>query len=177
MPKYLEHLQYLEVKKSKRKDDRKCQRETESQKKYTDYNWEEMFMAGTPKKLKVTALEKHQLGNKKMKKNEKLVLISASLAKAQLDKATIEQAARKVNVEENVDFQDGEHEEETRNDDNDYDSVHADDTDGDVNNDCGDKEYDGSSKNYDVVLQEIGSSSEEEEDDDDDEKEVNDGRR
>ena len=42
-------------------------------------------------------------------------------------------------------------------------------------NDCGDKEYDGSSKNYDVVLQEIGSSSEEEEDGDDDEQEVNDG--
>ena len=42
-------------------------------------------------------------------------------------------------------------------------SVHADDTDGDDNNDSGDKEYDSSSKNYDVVLQEIGSSIEEEE--------------
>lgn len=58
-------------------------------------------------------------------------------------------------MEENVDFHDGEHEEETGDDDDDYDSVHADDTDGDDNNDCGDKEYDGSSKNYDVVLQEI----------------------
>ena len=167
------------MKKSKRKDDRKRQRENDSKKKYADYNWEEMFMAGTLKKLKVSALnlflEKHQLGNKKMKKNEKLVLISACLAKAQLDKATIEQAARKVNVEENVDFHDGELEEETGDDDVDYDSVHADDTDGDDNNDCGDKEYDGSSKNYDVVLQEIGSSSEEEEDNDDDEQEVNDG--
>ena len=36
--KYLEHPQYLEVKKSKRKDDRKRQRETDSQKKYADYN-------------------------------------------------------------------------------------------------------------------------------------------
>ena len=162
MRKYLEHLQYLEVEKSKRKDDRKRQRETDSRKKYADYKWEEMFMAGTLKKLKVSALnlflEKHQLGNKKMKKNEKLVLISACLAKAQLDKATI----------------DGEHEEEAGDDDDDYDS-HEDDTDGDDNNDCGDKEYDGSSKNYDVVLQEIGSSSEEAEDDDDDEQEVNDG--
>ena len=104
MRKYLEHPLYLEVEKSKQKDDRKHQRETDSQKKYADYNWEEMFMAGTLKKPKVSALnlflEKHQLGNKKMKKNEKLVLISACLAKAQLDKATIEQAARKVNVEE-----------------------------------------------------------------------------
>ena len=179
MRKYLEHLQYLEVKKLKRKDDRKRQRETDSQKTYADYNWEETFMTGTLKKLKVSALnlflEKHQLGNKKMKKNEKLVLISACLAKAQLDKATIEQAARKVNVEENVDFHDGEHEEETGDDEDDYDSVHADDTVGDDNNDCGDDEHDGSSKNYDVVLQEIGNSSEEEEDDDDDEKELNDG--
>jgi len=112
MRKYLEHLQYVEVKKSKGKDDRKRQRETDSQKKYADYN-----IAGTLKKLKVSALnlflEKHQLRNKKMKKNEKLVLISACLAKAQLDKATIEQAARKVNVEENVDLLDGEHKEET----------------------------------------------------------------
>jgi len=54
--KYLEHLQYLEVKKSKRKDDRKRQRETDSQKKYADYNSEEMFIAGTLKKLKVSAL-------------------------------------------------------------------------------------------------------------------------
>ena len=47
-----------------------------------------MFIAGTLKKLKVSALnlflEKHQLGNKRMKKSEKLVLISACLAKAQL---------------------------------------------------------------------------------------------
>ena len=174
MRKYLEHLQYLEVKKSKRKDDRKRQRVTDSQKKYADY----MLIAGTLKKLKVLALnlflEKHQLGNKKMKKNEKLVLISACLAKAQLDKATIEQAARKVNVEENVDLHDGEHEEETGYDDDDHDSVHADDTDGDDNNDCDDNEYDGRSKDHDVVLQQVGSSSEEEEDDDDDEQEVND---
>ena len=151
----------------------------QNEKKYADYNWEDMFMARTLKKLKVPALnlflEKHQLGNKKMKKNEKLVLISAFLAKAQLDKATIEQAARNVKVEENVDFHDGEHEEETGDDDDDYNSVHADDTDGDDNNDFGDKQYDGSSKNYDVILQEIGSSSEEEEDDDEDEQEVNDG--
>ena len=102
MRKYLEHLQYLEVKKSNWKDDRKRQRETDSRKKFADYNWEEIFMAGTLKKLKVSALnlflEKHQLGNKKMKKNETLVLILACLAKAQLDKAAIEQAARKVNV-------------------------------------------------------------------------------
>ena len=61
-------------------------------------------------------------------------------------------------MEENIDFHDGEHEEETGDDDDDYNSVHADDTDGDDNNDCGNKEYDGSSKNYHVVLQEIGSS-------------------
>jgi len=47
-----------------------------------------------------------------MKKNEKMVLIPACLTKAQLEKATIELAARKVNVEENVDLHDGEHEEE-----------------------------------------------------------------
>ena len=63
--------------------------------------------------------------NKKLEKNEKLVSISACLAKAQLNKATLEQAARKVNVEENVNLHDGEHEEETGDDDDDYDSVHA----------------------------------------------------
>ena len=54
-----------------------------------------------------------------MKKHEKLVMciISACLAKAQLDKATIEQAARKVNVSGNVDLHDGEHEEDTEDDD------------------------------------------------------------
>ena len=53
--------------------------------------------------------------------------------------------------------------------------VHADDTDCDNNNDCDDKEYDGSINDYDLVLQEIGSSSEDEEYDNDDEQEVNDG--
>ena len=109
-----------------------------------------------------------------MKKNEKLVLISAWLAKAQLDKATIEQAARNVNVEENVDLHDGEHEEETGDDDDDYDRVHADDTNGDDNNDSDDKEYDGRSKDLDVVLQEVGSSGKEEEDYDEEEQGVND---
>ena len=51
-----------------------------------------MFIAGTLRKLKVSAvnlfLEKRQLVKKGMKKNVKLVLISACLAKAQLDKAT-----------------------------------------------------------------------------------------
>ena len=95
--------------------------------------------------------------------------------KAPGTKATIEQAARKVNVEENVDLHDGEHAEETGDNDDDYDSVHVDDTDGDDNNDCDDNErYDGRSKDHDVVLQEVESSSEEEENDDDDEQEVND---
>ena len=56
--------------------------------------------------------------------------------------------------------------EETRDDDDDYDSVHADDTDGDDNNDCDDNEYDSRSKDHDVVLQDVGSPSEEEIDDD-----------
>lgn len=90
--------------------------------------------------------------------NEKLVLISACLAKAQLDKATTEQAARKVNVKENVDLHDKEYEEETGDDDDDYDSDHADDTDGDDNNDCDDK-YDGRSKDHSVVLQEVGAKT------------------
>lgn len=95
--------------------------------KYTDYKWEEVFIAETLKNL---FLEKHQLRNKKMKRNEKLALISTCLAKAQLDKATCQQPARKVNVQENVDFHDGdEEEEEERVDDNDddYDRVHEDD--------------------------------------------------
>ena len=81
--------------------------------KYADYRWE-MFITGTLKKLKVSGLnlfvEKHQLGNKKMKKNQKLVLISAWLAKAKLDKVTSVQPVRKVNVEENVDSYDGDKE-------------------------------------------------------------------
>jgi len=78
-------------------------------------------------------------------------------------------------VEENVDFHDGDGEEERGDDnDDDYYSVHADHTDDD-NSVCDDKEYDGINKHYDVVLQEIGSSSEEDEDDycDDDDKEAN----
>ena len=133
--------------------------------KYTNYKWEEVFIAGTLKNL---FLEKHQLRNKKMKKNEKLALISTCLAKAQLDKATCQQPARKVNVEENVDFHDGDEEQRVDDNDDDYDSVHADDTDDDSNG-CDNKEYDGSNKDQDVVLQEIGSSSEE----DDDDKEAN----
>jgi len=86
-----------------------------------------------------------------MKKNEKLVLISACLAKAPIDKATIEQAARNVNMEENVDLRDGEHDEETGDGDDDYDSVYADDTDGDDNNDCDDNVHVGKSKDHDVV--------------------------
>ena len=58
-------------------------------------------------------------------------------------------------MEKNVDLHDGEHEEETGDDDDDYDSVHADDTDGDDNNECDDNEYDGRSKDHDVVLQEL----------------------
>lgn len=131
--------------------------------KYTDYKWEEVFIAGTLKNL---FLEKHQLRNKKMKKNEKLALISTCLAKAQLDKATCQQPARKVNVEENVDFHNGDEEQRVDDNDGDYDSVHADDTDDDSNG-CDNKEYDGSNKDQDVVLQEIGSSSE-----DDDDKEA-----
>ena len=92
-----------------------------------------------------------------------------------MTKQLLSKLRERLTWKKNVGFHDGEHEEETDDDEDDYDSVHADDTDGDDNNDCGDKEYDGSSKNYDVVLQEIGSSSEEEEDDDDDEQEVNDG--
>lgn len=81
-----------------------------------------------------------------MKKNEKLALISACLAKAQLDKATCQQPASKVNVEENVDFHDGDEEDEERvDDDDDYDSVHADYTDDDSNG-CDNKEFDGSNK-------------------------------
>lgn len=134
--------------------------------KYTDYKWEEVFIAGTLNNL---FLEKHQLRNKKMKRNEKLALISTCLAKAQRDKATCQQPARKVNVQENVDFHDGDEEDEERvDDDDDYDRVHADDTDDDSNG-CDNKEYDGSNKDSDVVLQEIGSSSE----DDDDDKEAN----
>ena len=75
--------------------------------KYTDYKWEEVFIAGTLKNL---FLEKHQLRNKKMKKHEKLALISTCLAETQLNKATCQKPARKVNVEENVDFHDGDEE-------------------------------------------------------------------
>ena len=112
-----------------------------------------MFIAGTLKNLFV---EKHQLRKKKMKRNEKLALISTCLAKAQRDKATCQKPARKVNGEENVDFHHGDEEDEERvdDDDDDYDSVHADDTDDDS-----------SGCDYDVVLQEIGSSSEEDDDD------------
>ena len=95
-----------------------------------------------------------------MTKKEKLVIISACLAKAQLDKAIGEQTARKVNAEENVDFHDDDEETEDDDDDDDDDSDHADDEDDDYNIGSDNKDCDGSSEDYDVVLQEIGSSSE-----------------
>ena len=138
---------------SKRKDDRNQQRETDSQMKYADYRLEEMFITGTLKKLKVSGLNlflENQLGNKKMKKNQKLVLISAWLAKAKLDKVTSVQPVRKVNLEKNVDSYDGDKEEEAGDDDNGvYDSDNADDDDDDDDdgtNGSDEKEYDGSSK-------------------------------
>lgn len=64
-----------------------------------------------------------------MNKNEKLVLISACLAKAQLDKVTSEQPAKKVNAEENVDVVNvvlqeiGSSSEEEEDDDDEVDEV------------------------------------------------------
>ena len=88
---YLEHLQYLELKKLKRKEETRKNKEGESQLSYNDYDWNDMYRKGTLKKKTVKVLdiilERHKLGNKTMKKENKLLLINAWLAKAQLKNA------------------------------------------------------------------------------------------
>ena len=91
MRNYLEPLQYLELKKLKRKEETRKNKEAESQLSYNDYDWDYMYRKATLKKKTVKVLdvflERHKLGNKTMKKENKLLLINAWLAKAQLKNA------------------------------------------------------------------------------------------
>ena len=50
MRNYLEHLQYLELKKLKHKEETRKDKEAESQLSYNDYDWDDMYRKGTLKK-------------------------------------------------------------------------------------------------------------------------------
>ena len=47
---YLEHLQYVELKKLKRKEEMRKNKEAESQLSYNDYDWDDMYRKGTLEK-------------------------------------------------------------------------------------------------------------------------------
>ena len=162
---YLEHLQYLKLKKLKRRDDRKKKKEAESQMTYNDYDWEDMFKKGTLKKKTVPVLdlflEKHQLGtNRKRKKGEKLQVIFAWLAKAQLEKIGEGEDSNKVEDETDEVEDDTDEVEEEEEDDDGEESEYKNADDNDLASDSEDD-------NSDVVLQEIGYSSDEDEETED----------
>ena len=162
---YLEHLQYLKLKKLKRRDDRKKKKEAESQMTYNDYDWEDMFKKGTLKKKTVPVLdlflEKHQLGtNRKRKKGEKLQVIFAWLAKAQLEKIGEGEDSNKVEDETDEVEDDTDEVEEEEEEDDGEESEYKNADDNDLASDSEDD-------NSDVVLQEIGYSSDEDEETED----------
>ena len=55
--KYLQHLQYLQMKKTKRANERARNKEKESMKQYDDYDWKAMQERRQIKKLKVPVLD------------------------------------------------------------------------------------------------------------------------
>ena len=67
--KYLEHLDYLKIKKLKRAEDRRRKKLDDRNKSYNDFSWIEMFHKGTLAKLTVPILniflDYHNLANSK----------------------------------------------------------------------------------------------------------------
>ena len=74
--KYLEHLEYIRLKKKKRSEERKRKKQEEVMRTYDDFDWVQMFHEGTLAKLAVPALnlflDRHHLAHGKMKKAEKV---------------------------------------------------------------------------------------------------------
>ena len=147
---YLEHLQHLELKKLKRKEETRKNKEAQSQLSCNDYDWDDMHRKGTLKKKPVKVLdiflERHKLENKTMKKENKRLLINAWLAKAQLKNAEkIDTQEYDEDPEKSKEYENSELEEYE------IDTIAGIKTDVPVNED----------ENTDVVLQEIGFSSDE----------------
>ena len=88
--KYLEHLEYIRLKKEKRSEERKRKKQEEVMRTYDDFDWVEMFHKGTLAKLTVPALnlflDRHHLAHGKMKKAEKVNTINAWLANSEYHK-------------------------------------------------------------------------------------------
>lgn len=88
--KYLEHLEYIRLKKEKRSEERKRKKQDEIMKTYDDFDWVQMFHKGTLEKLTVPVLnlylDRHHLAHGKMKKAEKVNTIKAWLANSEYHK-------------------------------------------------------------------------------------------
>ena len=88
--KYLEHLEYIRLKKEKRSEERKRKKQEEVMRTYDDFDGVQMFHEGTLAKLAVPALnlslDRHHLAQGKMKKAEKVNTISAWLANSEYHK-------------------------------------------------------------------------------------------
>lgn len=146
--KYLEHLDYLALKKAKRAEERKKKKEDELHKTYSDYNWVELFHKGALGKLTVPVLNlflaKHNLVRHKMNKKEKIEMISAWLANSEFNR--IQQQDTKDD-----------------SDDSSINDVSTDDSSDD--NSDGEAVADFSHNLDDIVLHEIGYSSDNEQSD------------
>lgn len=88
--KYLEHLEYIRLKKEKRSEERKRKKQEEIMKTCDDFDWVQMFHKGTLEKLTVPALnlslDRHHLTHGKMKKAEKVNTIKTRLANSEYHK-------------------------------------------------------------------------------------------
>ncbi|CAB4016701.1 RNA-directed DNA polymerase from transposon X-element, partial [Paramuricea clavata] len=72
--RYVDHLKLLELRREKRSKERKKQADLESKKTYNDYNWTEIFLNGSLKKLTNAVLDKfidHQSLRKCSSKKER----------------------------------------------------------------------------------------------------------
>ena len=145
--KYLEHLDYLKMKKLKRTEDRRRKKLEDRNKLYSDFSWIEMFHKGTLAKLTVPVLDifldYHNLANsKKMTKKEKLQVIVAWIANSEIK-----------DMDHNVDHED-----------DDADDYGDDNQDNETENDSSTEELSSSDfEDEDIVLQEVGQSSSESE--------------
>ena len=82
--KYLEHMDYLNLKIVKRTEKKRKKKEDDMNKTYNDYDWVELFHSGELGKLIVPVLDlfldKHHPVRHKMNKKQKVEMISAWLA-------------------------------------------------------------------------------------------------
>jgi len=145
-------VEYLELKRIKRSEERKKCRMDLRSKTYENFNWDEMFQEGTLSKLTVPILDiflcKHNLAqHKKAKKTENVRLVSAWLASHILN---TNQADEEEESKEN---------EETRDDESEVDENEE-------------EIYNHEPDNNDIVLCEIGMSSDEDNYSDSDEDPV-----